>query len=341
LPAIASIALMSIASCSEDFKIAAPYKSITVVYGLLDQADTAHYIRIEKAYLDQNKSAVTMAKIQDSLYYPNLNVRVDVINSGTIIISIPLKKVDLALEGYPRDSGSFPTGPNYAYKFTDHLDGGSIYRLVVNNPATGETDSAETQVISEDPSGYTIPLFTTLFSFSIANTNPGVSFFLSGAAPAGTATIQGIIRFHWVDKDASGKETDRYGDWPFANTTTNSALGFKFNIQNSDFYYAMHNIIGPPPTGIVRLIDSSDIYLYLGSADLNTYQEIATVQNSGLTGDEIKPNYTNIKGKNVLGLFTARGVLVHRNIPFDNASIDSLIASPITAPILISGRSDH
>jgi len=343
LPAIASIALMSIASCSEDFKIAAPYKSITVVYGLLDQADTAHYVRIEKAYLDQNKSAITMAKNPDSIYYQNLNVHVDVINSGIIIKSIPLKKVDLALEGYPRDSGSFPTGPNYAYKFTDHLDGTSIYRLVINNPVTGETDSAETQIISEDPSGYSIPFFTVLLPFSISSTSPNSTFSVNGFLPTGTATVQGIIRFHWVDKDnGSGKETDRYGDWPFANSVLNSgSTSFNLKVKNSDFYYAMLNIMGPTPTGISRYIDSSDMYLYMGSADLNTYQQIASVQNTGLTGDEIKPNYTNIKGANVLGLFTARGVLIDHNIPFDNVSVDSLMTNPITIPIDIQGRSDH
>lgn len=341
LPAIAFIALMSIASCSEDFKIAAPYKNITVVYGLLDQADTAHYIRIEKAFLDQNKSAVTMAQNPDSIYFPNLNVRIDVLSGSTVIRSIPLKKVDLNAEGYPRESGSFPNSPNYAYKFTDHLDGGSIYRLVINNPVTGETDSAETQIIDEDPSGYTIPFFSVLLPFSIARTSPNNTFTVNGNLPAGTATVQGVIRFHWVDKDASGKETDQYGDWPFANQVLSGTLGFNLTVKNSDFYYAMHNIIGPAPAGISRLIDSSDMYLYLGSSDLYTYQQITAVQNSGLTGDEIKPNYTNMKGANVLGMFTARGVLTDHNIPFDNEAVDSLMTNPITVPIDIQGRSDH
>ena len=41
-----------VSSCSKDFKIDAPYKDITIVYGLLNISDTAHYVIIHKAFLD-------------------------------------------------------------------------------------------------------------------------------------------------------------------------------------------------------------------------------------------------------------------------------------------------
>ena len=90
LPVTVLVALLSLSSCSENFDVAAPYKSITVIYGLMDQGDTAHYIRIEKAFLDQNKSAVDMAKNPDSIYFSNLDVRIDVLNNNSVINSIPL-----------------------------------------------------------------------------------------------------------------------------------------------------------------------------------------------------------------------------------------------------------
>ncbi|MCC7244082.1 MAG: hypothetical protein IT269_00265, partial [Saprospiraceae bacterium] len=46
-----------VASCSNDFDVAAPWKEIPVVYGLLSPQDTAHYIRIEKAFLDASEGA--------------------------------------------------------------------------------------------------------------------------------------------------------------------------------------------------------------------------------------------------------------------------------------------
>ena len=171
LPVTVLIALISLSSCSENFDVAAPYKSITVIYGLMDQGDTAHYVRIEKAFLDQNKSAVEMAKNPDSIYFSKLDVRMDVLNNNSVVGSIPLTKVDLTTEGYPRDAGSFTSSPNYAYKFKNYLDPSNTYRLVVHNPVTGQTDSAETEVISEDLSTYNIPFFAnTSSAFAIQRT---------------------------------------------------------------------------------------------------------------------------------------------------------------------------
>ena len=65
-----------VSSCSKDFKIDAPYKDITIVYGLLNISDTAHYIRIHKAFLDESKNALVMATTTDSIYYKNLSVTV-------------------------------------------------------------------------------------------------------------------------------------------------------------------------------------------------------------------------------------------------------------------------
>ncbi|MBK8555265.1 MAG: hypothetical protein IPL65_05590 [Lewinellaceae bacterium] len=64
-----------LSTCSNDFEITAPWKSYPVVYAFLSAQDTAHYVRIEKAFLSPDKSALAVAQIADSLYYP-----VDAIN---------------------------------------------------------------------------------------------------------------------------------------------------------------------------------------------------------------------------------------------------------------------
>ena len=71
---IASMIALGMGSCSEDFDIAAPYKDITVVYGLMNIGEPVQYIRIQKAFLDPNKSALEVAKIPDSNYYRNITV---------------------------------------------------------------------------------------------------------------------------------------------------------------------------------------------------------------------------------------------------------------------------
>lgn len=51
-----------LSTCSNEFEIAAPWKSIPVIYAMLSPKDTAHYVRIEKAFLDPTVSALVVAE---------------------------------------------------------------------------------------------------------------------------------------------------------------------------------------------------------------------------------------------------------------------------------------
>ena len=70
-------AFLFLASCETDFDINADWKDITVVYGALNQNDSIHYLRIQKAFLGKG-NVMQMALEPDSNLYPgNINVMVD------------------------------------------------------------------------------------------------------------------------------------------------------------------------------------------------------------------------------------------------------------------------
>ncbi len=337
------------ASCSTKFNIAAPYKNITVIYGLLDAGDTAHYIRIEKAFLDQNKSALDMAKVWDSSYFAHLNVRIErlfIADTTHIHDTIHLNLVDLDLEGYPKQQGTFFTSPNYAYKFTGLLDSQYVYRIVVSNFATGEVDSATTHIINDDPGSFLIPLFdnvrTADAGMDFNSTLPNSRYSLNYAYVLGynqtyspVAIAQAIIRFNWVDSNiVTHSITRNYFDDNFGYLSY--ATSTSFQKKNIDLYYDLSNGMGTAPANVIRLIDRCDFYLYLGTPEFNTYINNSLVQGTGLTGTEIEPVYTNIAGANVLGLFTAKANRTGK-VTISNATVDSLIASPIMANTLLKG----
>ena len=143
--AFAALLLVGLASCKQDFKVSAPYKPVTIVYGLLNMGDTAHYIRIQKAFIDESLSALDLAKNADSNYYPNLVVTLRELNSGTVITNTNLTRVDLNTEGYQKDSGTFFNNVSYAYKTTKTLNPNYTYRLVITNPDNGMSDSSENE----------------------------------------------------------------------------------------------------------------------------------------------------------------------------------------------------
>ena len=352
--------LFLVDSCSTKFNVAAPYKNITVIYGFLDQSDTAHYIRIQKAFLDNNKSALTMAQVPDSNFYASLNVKIERINlyatTPGVHDTIHLNRVDLNNEGYPKQPGVFFNAPNYAYKFTNVLDAHYSYRIVVYNAATGETDSAEAPVIVDtDPLAFNIPYLDdsnanraglSFFGTPI-NTNDvldlggsytvpsfGTYNFYGQTSPAAVAQI--IIRFNWVDSNyVTFTTTQHYADddlglVPVANGA------FNITLNNVDLYSAIRAALGPAPASTLRLMNRCTLFAYLGTPDYYTYEQIQASQGTGLTGSEIEPVYTNVKGANVLGLYTSRGSRIG-NISISSQTIDSLIASPIMTTVNIKG----
>ena len=356
------VAFILMDSCSTKFNVAAPYKNITVIYGFLDQADTAHYIRIQKAFLDNNKSALTMAQTPDSNYYASLNVKIERINLYSTLQgvhdTIHLNRVDLNLEGYPKQPGVFFNAPNYAYKFTDPLDAHYSYRIIVTNSATGEVDSAETPVIVDnDPTLFNIPFLDDSLSnraglsfaatpintndvldLGCVYTNPPYGTFSFNGQSSPAAVAQMILRFNWVDSNyVTHALTGHYADDDLGLTGLVNG-SFDFTLNNVDIYGAIRSALGPAPANTARLMNRCTIFTYLGTYDYYTYEQVQKNQGTGLTGSEIEPIYTNVKGANVLGLFTSRGSR-YGNISISSETIDSLIISPLLTDINIKGTS--
>ena len=149
LPVLALI----LSQCSNDFDVTADWKEIPVVYAFLNPKDSAHYIRVEKAFLDPETSAYTIADIADSLYYPAdaIAVFIEKTSSGQ---RFQLTRVDGNLEGYVRDTGIFAHAPNWLYKLKPAAGNpvilpGEKYRLVIQR-ADGKPDVTASTTVPDN-----------------------------------------------------------------------------------------------------------------------------------------------------------------------------------------------
>ncbi len=357
LPLLSLATLLLFASCSDKFNVAAPYKNITVVNAFLDARDTAHYIRIQKAFLDENKSAINMAKEPDSNFYANLDVsikRIDFYGNQHDIIQ--LTKVDLNNEGYPKETGVFFNAPNYAYKFKGILNENYIYRLIIKNTLTGNIDSSESTIINDaDTNKFYVDIIRDQnkhregFDFASVLPNQFISFggtyipaqdysFRGATTPA--YIVQAIIRFKWNDSDMVTLKRDiheQFADYDLGYSTIISNQ-FYYKIPDVNMYAALIQCMKAAPAHTARLLGRCVVYVYMGSQDFNTYREISLSKGLGLTGNDIQPVYTNIMGANVLGLYTSKGydsgyVNITKN------TVDSLITSSLTNSLHIAGTS--
>jgi hypothetical protein len=350
IPSLALIAgASSILSCNDKLNIAAPYKNITVVYGLLDIADTAHYIRIQKAFMDENQSAIDMAKIADSNFYSALSVVMKEIGpSGNLISTIALNQVDLANEGYTKDTGAFFNTPNYAYKFKYTLNPSNQYRIVIKNTATGEVDSAISPVISDNgPISYfgvtEWQRTTETISFAKVLREDGkpdeITYGVNIPANVGAAEL--AIRFNWTDSNiVTGTASHKYADFSsFSSLTTivpsaTSSKSYSYSTQNKDIYDFLRNALGTPGANQYRYFDSCDMYLYVAGTEYQRYNEL-NANKGGLTANEIRPIYTNLRGLNVMGLFSTRAKTKRLQMPFGESTKDSLRSNTLTRDLNI------
>ena len=82
------LSLIFITSCSTKLDVNAEYKDITVVYGLLNQNDSIHYIKINKAFIGDDNAYYMAADPKLSNYNPaDLDVYMEEWRNGQYITS--------------------------------------------------------------------------------------------------------------------------------------------------------------------------------------------------------------------------------------------------------------
>lgn len=300
-----------IQACSNDFEVTAPWKEVPVVYAILSPGDTAQYIRVEKAFLDPEVSSLEVAKIADSLYYPAnaITVFLERVKDGQ---RIQLQRVDGNLDGYVRQDGIFATQPNWLYKTKEQIFAGESYRLQIVR-ADGKPDITAVTTIPNDfsmvkPSQNAIPPLISFRRESYSDiewrTDENGVFF----------KVHFQIRYRENAPNGSLIKRDTLSWTPApsvmrTNETPGSGVNrYKgnFTISTESFYrFLVENI--PAASDRFRAFEGIDITLEGGGAEIERYLETASA-NSGITGAEVVPTYTNLSEG--FGIFTGKNRII-------------------------------
>ncbi|MEP6796175.1 MAG: hypothetical protein ABJB16_17745 [Saprospiraceae bacterium] len=311
------IGISILSACSNELVVVDKWKDIPVVWGLLSKSDTAHYIRVEKAFLDPTTSAYDIALIPDSLYYDNAVVSLKRINNGQVFI---LQKVDGNLEGYPRADGIFASTPNYLYKIKNNVINlviGEKYEFQLDKGDGSPLVTAHTVILPKpvlrNPSHEQLLQFKpkTLFTFN-----------WNAIDDAGIFDLK--MRFHYIEKspETGNIYVPKSVEW----TVESSIETNEFKIDGVDFYTALKADINENFEAI-RRFDSIDIVLWCGGIELKDFVKIA-LANSGLTSTQDIPKYTNLSEG--LGIFTSRNVSYNTGFKLTPQSLDSLKNGSVT-----------
>ena len=301
------------ASCGNDLVVMAPYKSIPVVYCVLNPKEDIQYLRLEKSFLGE-ANAYDMARQKDSFYYPEAEVYLERWANGELKQQFRMEPVELE----PREPGVFLEDPNLLYQAATRLQGNSEYRLNIRIPSIEGDVSASTRVVSEfrviKPEA-----FKKNLAFSSYDNYQTVEWI---SAPF-TRIYQLSVRFHYLE--ISKTDTLRKSvDWSIAHYVTEYGTGGEdiiAEILHRNFYKWLGNKLGKPKEGTHRLAakETIDFLFTVGGEELYTYLEIYGEDN-GIQKE--KPVFTNIV--NGIGIFSSRFQQSITGKSFTEASIDSL-----------------
>jgi hypothetical protein len=317
--------VMGLSRCSTDFSVTAEYKEFTVIWALLNHTDQVHYIRIQKAYLDESTSALLIATNPDSIYYPNTLVA-KVIEKGTTLV-FPLEKIDGDTLNPPikKDSGTFASSPNILYRFKGQLDQFKTYRIEILNGENGHTASAETVLVND---------FSINRPFDEQKINwVGPSNFFCFWQLAQNGKIHDLnmrIHYHTANVNSPNVTTGyKYIDWQVFKNKDFIGNPVKYDIPGETFYKAVQRLLDPDPE-IIRYFDSLNFTFSVGNVMLSDYVNFNQAQTS-ITQNQTIILFTNVE--NGVGLFASRFYKTVTGVFMNDPSIDSLACGSITGDL--------
>ena len=321
------VTLFTFFSCSNDFQLTENAKEIPVVYGLLSQADTAIYIRVEKTFLNEDIEPKILSQDPNNFYYNNISVE---LKNRNTLKTYMLKRVDGNTEGYPRDNGVFAQSPNYLYKLrTNDLDGGKL------------GDNVEYELTIKQEEGTLLAKANTVVLRAMADkdiTSPAASGALAmdytkdlniGFRADSKAYIHDIFIYVYYTEEKNGNVEEKVIKWPLAkNFEANQPanLNINFMINGRAFYEFLKANLTEDPF-VNRFLKSASIEIASGGIEIRDYVNIVQA-NLGITSSGEVPTYTNIE--NGIGLLSSRSRLVRNNIPFTENTRDSIANGIIT-----------
>lgn len=317
---LATLALF--AGCKNDLDVTADYQDITLVYGLLNQNDTAHYIKINKAYLGEG-NAFFMAGVSDSVNYAaaDLDVKLEEYNTnGTLTNTFPCVRT---VNEIAKDTGLFANDANILYKTTATLNAQRTYKLVINNNKTGKLITATTPMIN----GLNITTPQTNAQVNLIGNNFPFTVKFQSAKNAMVYSM--TIRFTYTDVNTVTSDvTANTIDWPFPNIKSSNANGGEdllISLDPDGFCQFVASKLSAPGQNIERHTGRLEFVFYAGGEELTTYLDVNGPSN---TLQQEKPEYTNIN--NGLGVFSCRFNTSRNNITLAPQTIDSLINGRFT-----------
>lgn len=345
-------------SCNEDIQISGEFTETAVVYGLLDQSETVHMIKITRAFIGPGNS-LEISQIPDSNYFQNLSATVtERLSTGAIGRTWELYDTVVTTK---ETNGVFyaPEQRVYAFRSGSSDNSDSPTNTVLLSNATydlsilineGEADefevSGSTELVSGISSTTDSPNQQFKFALNSVGTGQyGVSQIGVGNGNAAVLNTALIIDY----QEFIGSDTVQQSvNWTLGEVAPGSGNSTNFTAEGETFYrlIAASCESGSPAVFKRQLVGITE-RVVAGSEDLYNY---ILVNQPSTSIAQNKPTFTNLTATNehpVLGLFSSRLTFsyyhpmtgINQNTrAIDRNSTQELCVGPICGPYLFCSQ---
>ena len=293
---------LTLFSCKEEVDINTEYKDTPIIYGLLDQSEDLHFIKINRGFIGPG-NALDFAKIPDSNYFENVTGKVDEIIGGQVARSWSLR--DTLLNDKQTNGAFF--GPQYkAYYFStlneESLKTEATYRLYVDINNGKLQVTGETQLVSGFAENVPISSLTSSLKFVKL---PGEFTAQSVIFSKGNSAFANA-NFDILISEYRGTQKDTIViPWKlFEGETSGNQYGT--SAQGQSFYEIIKAGLTNDNTITKRNLEGIRVNLTGGSTDFFNYVSVSKPSSSL---SQNKSTFTNLKvtgDHQVIGLFASR-----------------------------------
>lgn len=307
-------------SCSTKIDLTDEYKETLIVYALLNEKDSIHFVKINKAFLGSGNN-LEYAQQPDSfnIIASNYDIILEQVRRNEVIGTIALKDT-IVNRG---NSGVFSKERNQVFftrqKLVTKADNLPItYRLKITNKLSGEITSAETRLV--DISFFNLP--SSIFN----PVRPDGAYNLINLAwiPVENAKLYNLQLYFYFTDYAGSKITSRFITWNLGDAVAETGTGVRevrIGFRGDDFFSYLksrkqdvfHDDVS------YRIADSVKYFLSVGGTEFYNYKQVYGVT-SGLLLD--KPIYTNVT--NGVGLFSSRSGILSAASLFSDRSNEEM-----------------
>lgn len=315
---------LGFSACETEFSLNGDYRLTPVVFGLMDDSDSLHMIKITKAFLGDGSNLV-YAQNPDSNYFEQVDA---------IITEFDLEGDETGRSWQLRDTvipnkstdGVFYSPEQKVYYFEAHdLNSDYSYQLDADFNEGQANITSVTGLVKNfsAPSKYDAGLLKLSFAINTVDEDKDYKVVrVSFNAGTNVGLYEYGYTFNWTEfyLDGTSEEFSLY-----QRVGTEGDVGTDALYSGIDFYRWVQNNIPDDPNVSYRIATGFDMHI---SVAHNTFAQYLSVSQpvSGIA--QIQPVFTNIEGG--FGLFSSRKLYIKKGLQLDAPSTKELANGQFT-----------